>query len=151
MKHHYLQRVGIGLGLMGLLWATWDFLPKPAVFQASQAISHHDLGFETQADYQRYEALAKSLRCIVCQNQNLWESNTQAAVSLKTILKSQIQEGRSDAELRRWMTTQYGDFISYDPPKTGLSRLLWLGPVMLLGFSFVVVRRKVRWSGFSGV
>ncbi len=93
--------------------------------------------------------LAAELRCLVCQNQSLAESNAGRALALKEQVRSQIREGRSDAQIRQYMVDRYGDFVLYSPPWKASTVLLWVGPFMLLaGGAMVLVayvkRRRVR-------
>ncbi len=93
--------------------------------------------------------LAAELRCLVCQNQSLAESNAGLALDLKEQVRSQIREGRSDAQIRQYMVDRYGDFVLYSPPWKASTVLLWVGPFMLLaGGAMVLVayvkRRRVR-------
>ena len=81
---------------------------------------------------QRAMKLAAELRCLVCQNQSLADSNADLAVDLKNQVRSQIREGRSDAQIREYMVARYGDFVLYSPPWKPTTALLWAGPFMLL-------------------
>lgn len=93
--------------------------------------------------------LAAELRCLVCQNQSLAESNAGLALDLKEQVRSQIREGRSDAQIRQYMVDRYGDFVLYSPPWKASTVLLWAGPFILLaGGALILVayvkRRRVR-------
>ena len=81
---------------------------------------------------QRAMKLAAELRCLVCQNQSLADSNADLAVDLKNQVRSQIREGRSDTQIREYMVARYGDFVLYSPPWKPTTALLWAGPFMLL-------------------
>ena len=81
---------------------------------------------------QRAMKLAAELRCLVCQNQSLADSNADLAIDLKNQVRSQIREGRSDAQIREYMVVRYGDFVLYSPPWKPTTALLWAGPFMLL-------------------
>ena len=76
--------------------------------------------------------LATELRCLVCQNQSLADSNADLAIDLKNQVRSQIREGRSDAQIREYMVARYGDFVLYSPPWKPTTALLWAGPFVLL-------------------
>jgi len=76
--------------------------------------------------------LASELRCLVCQNQSLADSNADLAVDLRNEVRSQLAAGKSDDEIRAWMTARYGDFVLYRPPVKRTTVLLWLGPFLLL-------------------
>jgi len=81
---------------------------------------------------QRTMKLASELRCLVCQNQSLADSHADLAIDLKNQVRSQIREGRSDAEIRQYMVARYGDFVLYSPPWKATTVALWAGPFVLL-------------------
>ena len=80
----------------------------------------------------RVVKLTSELRCLVCQNQSLADSHADLAIDLKNQVRSQMQAGRSDAEIRDYMVARYGDFVLYDPPFKASTLLLWAGPFALL-------------------
>jgi cytochrome c-type biogenesis protein CcmH len=80
----------------------------------------------------RVVKLTSELRCLVCQNQSLADSHADLAIDLKNQVRSQMQAGRSDAEIRDYMVARYGDFVLYDPPFKPSTLLLWAGPFALL-------------------
>jgi len=92
----------------------------------------------------RAVALAEQLRCLVCQNQSIAESNAELAVDLRRQIREQIAEGRSDADINAYMVERYGDFVLYRPPVNGITLLLWFGPVVLLLTGIVALIRHVR-------
>ena len=98
---------------------------------------------------QRAMKLAAELRCLVCQNQSLAESNAGLALDLKEQVRSQLRAGRSDAEIRKYMVERYGDFVLYSPPWKAATVLLWTGPFILLAGGVVLLvayqrRRRAR-------
>lgn len=76
--------------------------------------------------------LSAQLRCLVCQNQSIAESNAELAVDLRNQINEQIKAGKSDREIVDFMVTRYGDFVLYRPPFKATTVLLWLGPIVLL-------------------
>jgi cytochrome c-type biogenesis protein CcmH len=93
--------------------------------------------------------LSAQLRCLVCQNQSIAESNAELAVDLRNQINEQIKAGRSDTEIVDFMVTRYGDFVLYRPPFKATTALLWMGPIALLllaVFTFyrTLVRRRAR-------
>lgn len=84
-------------------------------------------------DEQRYRALIHELRCLVCQNQSIAESNAPLAEDLREQVRAQIAAGKSDDEIIEFLTERYGDFVRYRPAFKGRTLLLWLGPFALLG------------------
>ncbi len=81
---------------------------------------------------ERYQRLAEELRCLVCQNQTLADSNAELAADLRHQVETMIQAGRSDDEIKTFLVQRYGDFVLYRPPMQRNTWLLWLGPFALL-------------------
>ena len=106
------------------------------------------LPFKDRAEELRYQALTKQLRCLVCQNESLADSNAPLAADLRRDVFEQIEAGKSDEEIKAWLTARYSDFVLYDPPLHAATLLLWFGPalVLLAGATAVViaVRRRAR-------
>jgi len=88
--------------------------------------------------------LANELRCLVCQNQSISESNAELAVDLRRQIREQIAAGKSDGEIVNFMVARYGDFVLYRPPLRATTILLWLGPLLLLVAGTVVLVRHLR-------
>ena len=88
--------------------------------------------------------LASQLRCLVCQNQSIAESNAGLAADLRNQLREQIAAGKTDGEIVEYMTARYGDFVLYKPPFKAATALLWLGPALLLAAGALVATRIVR-------
>jgi cytochrome c-type biogenesis protein CcmH len=88
--------------------------------------------FQTEEQLQRYEKMINDLRCVVCQNQSVAESNVELARDLRRITRDMILAGRTDAEIKQFMTDRYGDFVLYNPPLKPITYLLWGAPVLLL-------------------
>jgi cytochrome c-type biogenesis protein CcmH/NrfF len=91
----------------------------------------------------RVHALATELRCPVCQNQNLADSNADLAVDLRREIARQVAAGRDDAEIRRFMVERYGDYVLYDPPFAAHTALLWSFPLLLLAIGGAVAWRRL--------
>ena len=93
----------------------------------------------------RVHALAEQLRCVVCQNQTLADSNADLAVDLRSQIREQLRGGASETAVKDFLVQRYGDFVLYDPPVRPLTWLLWFGPALLvLGTAVVVVRARRR-------
>ncbi len=93
---------------------------------------------------QRADKLAHGLRCLVCQNQTLAESNAPLAQDMRKLIRDQLAAGRSDAQIMRFFEDRYGDFVRYDPPFKPVTWLLWLGPFALLALGFLVLARTLK-------
>jgi cytochrome c-type biogenesis protein CcmH len=92
----------------------------------------------------RYEAINRELRCLVCQNQTIADSNATLAQDLRREVREMIAAGKTDAEIREFMIERYGDFVLYRPRMTAQNFLLWAAPALLLIVGAVVVVRVVR-------
>ena len=96
----------------------------------------------------RAVALSEELRCLVCQNQSIAESNAELAVDLRRQIREQIADGRDEKQIIDYMVERYGDFVLYRPPVKGSTLMLWLGPFALLVGAAItlvwVVRRRAR-------
>jgi cytochrome c-type biogenesis protein CcmH len=88
--------------------------------------------------------LEENLRCLVCQNQTIADSNAELAQDLRRQVREQIAQGRSDAEIVAYMVQRYGDFVLYKPPVKATTLLLWFGPALLLLAGGVALFRNVR-------
>lgn len=92
----------------------------------------------------RVMTLAEELRCLVCQNQTLAESNAPLAEDLRNQVREKMRQGRSDKEVVDFLVERYGDFVLYRPPLKATTILLWFGPPLLLAVGFAVLLRRVR-------
>jgi cytochrome c-type biogenesis protein CcmH len=94
----------------------------------------------------RLMTLSAELRCLVCQNQSLADSHADLAVDLRNQIREQMKAGKSDEEIRAWLTQRYGDFVLYRPPVKSSTALLWFGPFLLLALAvaglIVYLRRR---------
>jgi cytochrome c-type biogenesis protein CcmH len=95
-------------------------------------------------DEARYRALIAELRCMVCQNQTLAESDAPLAADLRREIREMAAKGRSDEDIRGFLVARYGDFVLYDPPFKRATLLLWLGPFALLLLGAIVWWRVLR-------
>lgn len=100
--------------------------------------------FQDPGNEQRYRDLISELRCLVCQNQNLADSNAPLAADLRSVVYDMIREGKTDNEILAFMIERYGDFVLYRPPFAGRTLLLWVGPFALLAIALWVLARQVR-------
>ena len=104
------------------------------------------LEFEDIGQERQYKALINELRCLVCQNQNLADSNAELARDLRNQTYTMVTQGKSNQEIADYMVTRYGDFVLYRPPLNPMTMLLWVGPFVLLLSGFVILLRLVRRS-----
>jgi cytochrome c-type biogenesis protein CcmH len=111
-------------------------------FGQAQEVAHPDAKVE-----RRLKALAEELRCLVCQNQTIADSNATLALDLRNQIRAQISQGRTDDEIRAYMVARYGDFVLYKPPFKASTLVLWLGPFALIAagaFTFAMIVRRRR-------
>jgi len=93
---------------------------------------------------QRYKKLIAELRCLVCQNQNLADSDADLAKDLRRKTVEMLQSGASDKEVLSYMRERYGDFVLYRPPFNTTTALLWLGPFILLLAVVIGIFRSIK-------
>lgn len=102
------------------------------------------LPFKDRAEEVRFQNLTKQLRCLVCQNESLNDSSAPLAADLRRDVFEQMQAGKSDDEIKQWLTARYSDFVLYDPPLRGGTFLLWFGPLLVLVAGAAAVALAVR-------
>jgi cytochrome c-type biogenesis protein CcmH len=100
--------------------------------------------FEDPALQARYEQINRELRCLVCQNQTIADSNATLAGDLRREVREMIAAGKTDDEIREFMIARYGDFVLYRPRMTATNFLLWAAPVLLLALGGFIGIRYVR-------
>jgi len=92
----------------------------------------------------RVTAVASELRCLVCQNQTLADSNAPLAVDLRDQIREQMQQGASERDVVDYMVARYGDFVRYRPPFKAATVLLWAGPALLVMAGFIALFYRLR-------
>ena len=92
----------------------------------------------------RYEGIISEVRCLVCQNQTIKDSNVFLAADLRREIRRMLAEGMTDGEIAEFLVARYGEFVLYRPPMSGKTLILWLAPPLLIGFGLVVVIRVLR-------
>ncbi len=102
--------------------------------------------FANPEQQEAYETLTSELRCLVCQNQTIADSNAELAADLRRQVYEMLQQGKSKQDIVQFMTDRYGDFVLYNPPFKLKTGLLWIGPVVFLLIGLITVflftRRK---------
>ena len=122
--------------LIGLL------VSVPAVMAAESLLQ-----FDSPQQEQRYKGLIEELRCMVCQNQNLADSNAGLAQDLRDRTYEMVLEGKSEQDIIDYMVNRYGEFVLYRPPLKMTTVLLWFGPAIILTIAvitFLVYSRRLR-------
>ncbi len=100
--------------------------------------------FESKETEKVFHKLSDELRCLVCQNQNIAESNAELAKDLRLEMYNMLMQGKSEDEIVDFMVQRYGDYVLYRPPFKPLTWLLWFGPVLIFAFGLVFVVRYIR-------
>ncbi|HSF10579.1 MAG TPA: cytochrome c-type biogenesis protein [Nitrospirales bacterium] len=100
---------------------------------------------ETDVDIQVRE-IAKTLRCTVCQTENIWESGAPLAQQMRGVIRDRIALGHSTEEIRAYFLSRYGDYILMEPPKHGVNWLIWVAPFLLLVIGgFFLYKEVTHW------
>lgn len=92
---------------------------------------------------ERVRSLTEQLRCLVCQNQTIADSNAGLAIDLRQQVVQQVRAGKTDLEIKQYMVERYGDFVLYNPPFSVSNSVLWIGPFILLALGLLLVWRSV--------
>lgn len=131
--------------LATMLLATMLFAPLPAMAQDTTGST--PLQFNDATEERRFHALVSELRCVMCQNQSLADSNALIAHDLRREVLQLMRQGKSDREVKQFLVARYGEFVLYQPRVSGKTWLLWFGPALLLLIGGIVVARVVRKRG----
>jgi cytochrome c-type biogenesis protein CcmH len=116
-------------------------------FAAACFAADEPLVFDNPEQEARYQALTEELRCLVCQNQSLADSDAELAHDLRKEVHDMMQSGSSDEEIKKFLVDRYGDFVLYRPPVKSNTLALWLLPAGLLVIGSLVVLFAVRRQG----
>ena len=100
--------------------------------------------FDTPQQEARFNQLTQELRCLVCQNQNLADSDAQLAHDLRAEVHEMLLAGKTDGEIKTFMVERYGDFVLYRPPVQQNTYLLWLAPLALLLIGALILRVNIK-------
>jgi len=114
-----------------------------AVALAGNAVDVHGQ-LEDPALQSRFERIAKELRCLVCQNESIADSNADLAVDLRRQVREMLQAGKTDDDIFNYMTDRYGDFVRFAPPWGPKTYLIWGAPFIALLIGVIIVFRVVR-------
>jgi len=115
-----------------------------ALALSSTALAIDPLPFKDRAEEVRFQNLTKQLRCLVCQNQDLADSDADLAKDLRKQVFEMMQSGKSDTEIKEYLVARYNDFVLYDPPLKPGTWLLWFAPFAFVLIGVFVVARILR-------
>jgi cytochrome c-type biogenesis protein CcmH len=89
------------------------------------------------------DKISKNLRCLICQGQSVYDSQSDFALSMKILIKNKIEEGKSEKQIYDYLKSQYGEWIVYDPEFNKKNLVLWIFPLILFTFGGLLIYRKV--------
>ena len=111
---------------------------------AQRAPVQEPMVFDTPEQEERFKQLTLELRCMVCQNQNLADSDAQLAHDLRAEVHEMLMAGNTDDEIKTFMVERYGDFVLYRPPVQQNTYLLWVGPFVILLIGAIILRANIK-------
>ena len=100
--------------------------------------------FNSKAEEEHFKDLIEELRCLVCQNQSLADSDAELAHDLRAEVYDMVQAGKNDEEIVEFLVARYGDFVLYNPPVKPSTYLIWFGPFVLLLIAALLLLRSIR-------
>lgn len=109
-----------------------------ALCSSTIALANSFYTFDSPKKEAQFHHLLKDLRCLVCQNQDLADSNAGLAKDLRQQVYQLVQQGKSDQEISDYLTARYGDFILFNPPVKSITLLLWFGPLFFLLLGLII-------------
>ena len=105
------------------------------------SITNYAFGFEKSNKLEN--KISKNLRCLVCQGQSIYDSQSDFAISMKLLIKNKIKEGKSEEQIYDLLKNKYGEWIVYDPEMNKKTVILWIFPLILFIFGGLLIIRKV--------
>ncbi len=110
----------------------------------ANAVPIETFHFDSKKNEQLFHKLSEELRCLVCQDENIANSNAGLAKDLRLQVYKMLRRGKTEKEVLAFMVDRYGDYVLFRPPFKPLTWLLWIGPVVLFGFALIYVISIVR-------
>ena len=95
------------------------------------------------AETSKVDEISKNLRCLICQGQSVYDSNSEFALSVKTLISQKLAAGNSEDDIYNFLKSKYGDWIVYEPEINKFTFLLWLLPIFLFIFGGLLIVRKL--------
>ena len=120
------------------------FLALAFVLPVSALAIDTGAAFEDPEMQARYETLIDEVRCVVCQNQTIKDSNVFLASDLRREIRRLMSEGKSDREIKDFLVSRYGEFVLYRPRMQGKTLMLWIAPLFLVALGLFAITRVVR-------
>ena len=126
------------------MFKKWINLAFFLLLLSGSAFAQEPLEFDTAEQEARFQQLTLELRCLVCQNQNLADSDAELARDLREEIYEMMMAGQDNEQIKTFLVDRYGDFVLYRPAVGGNTLLLWLMPGILLGIGAIVILFTVR-------
>jgi cytochrome c-type biogenesis protein CcmH len=126
------------------MFKKWINLAFFLLLLSGSAFAQEPLEFDTAEQEARFQQLTLELRCLVCQNQNLADSDAELARDLREEIHEMMMAGQDNEQIKTFLVDRYGDFVLYRPAVGGNTLLLWLMPGILLGIGAIVILFTVR-------
>ena len=104
-------------------------------------VSFFNFSYATNSE--KVDKISKNLRCLICQGQSVYDSQSDFALSMKILIQNKIDEGKNDEQIYSFLKSKYGEWIVYDPEITKNTFLLWVLPLILFVFGAILIIRKV--------
>lgn len=130
-SHQTVKFLGTGLLLFFSLWLNLAWAVDPLIFS-------------DEVEAYRHKELSAELRCLVCQNQSLADSDAPLAQDLRREVLDLMRQGLNDTEIKDYLVERYSDFVLYNPRVTGATYILWFGPALLVLLALWVLFRAIR-------
>ena len=134
-----MRRLLLALALVGATPALADSLMPAAEYADKQLPNARQ---EAEA-----KALMETIRCLVCQGQAISDSDAEMAGDMRSLIRSRIQAGESPEQIRAWLISRYGNWVTYDPPLEPVTWPLWAAPVLLVLAGLFLARNRFRRRG----
>ncbi len=135
------RRIPQSLGALSLVLL--GFAGAAAAIDAAQSVDANGQ-LQDPALQTRFESITKDLRCLVCQNESIADSNVELARDLRRQVREMLVDGKSDAAIFDFMTDRYGEFVRFNPPLEPKTLLIWGAPFVMLLLGGVIIYRVVR-------
>lgn len=143
-------------GLRPLLGSTGFILPPLlALLTATPVLADSLMPAAEYADTQladprqerQAKALMETVRCLVCQGQSIADSDAEMAGDMRAMIRQRIDAGETPAQIREWLISRYGNWVTYDPPLEPVTWPLWAAPILLVGLGLFLARNRFRRRG----
>ena len=132
-----IRNLALGLLLMSAPLAAQDGPAPPLA----------NVQLENPAQEARAVELMENLRCIQCQGQSIHDSDAPIAAAMRHEVRKRVIAGQSDTQITDWLVERYGDYVNFAPPASGSGLLLWIAPLLLLGFALLLARGRFGKNG----